>query len=98
MPLSFYEAVSIPSCLCSSGGRGGDYEEIRDKPQVRLLNNGSLHIISVTETAEGFYLCQANNSIGSPLGKVVELRVNCEYFLIHDPGSSSILFRFKSTL
>lgn len=33
----------------------------------------------VKEDREGFYLCQANNGIGTGIGKVIQLKVNCEY-------------------
>ena len=62
-----------------SGGRNGEYQELTERPPaLRLLANGSLFLQSVTEESEGSYLCQANNSIGSPLGKVVQLKVNCK--------------------
>lgn len=66
--------------LVVAGGRNGEYRELRERPpSFRVLANGTLVLQSVSEDAEGFYLCQANNSIGSPLGKVVQLRVNCEW-------------------
>ncbi|KAE8748711.1 hypothetical protein FOCC_FOCC004514 [Frankliniella occidentalis] len=62
------------------GGRNGEYRELREfrerPPAFRVLTNGTLVMQAVGEDAEGFYLCQANNSIGSPLGKVVQLKVN----------------------
>lgn len=30
------------------------------------------------EDREGFYLCQADNGIGTGLGKVVQVKVNCK--------------------
>ncbi|KAK3920463.1 Down syndrome cell adhesion molecule-like protein Dscam2 [Frankliniella fusca] len=64
----------------ATGGRNGEYQELRElrdrAPSFRVLANGTLVLQSVTEDTEGFYLCQANNSIGSPLGKVVQLKVN----------------------
>jgi hypothetical protein len=32
----------------------------------------------VKEDREGFYLCQADNGIGTGLGKVVQVKVNCK--------------------
>lgn len=33
---------------------------------------------NVKEDREGFYLCQAKNGIGMGIGKVIQLKVNCE--------------------
>lgn len=33
---------------------------------------------NVKEDREGFYLCQAKNGIGLGIGKVIQLKVNCE--------------------
>ena len=44
--------------------------------RFRLLANGSLVIRNVGETDEGNYLCEADNGVNEPLGKVVKLKVN----------------------
>lgn len=60
------------------GSKSGDYEEVRERPYTKLLNNGSLLLQHVKEDREGFYLCQAHNGIGTGIGKVIQLKVNCE--------------------
>lgn len=67
-----------------SGSKSGDYEEVRDHTHTRLLGNGTLQLQNVKEDREGFYLCQAENGIGTGIGKVIQLRVNCKYFIIFD--------------
>lgn len=61
------------------GSKSGEYEEVRERPFTKLLGNGSLLLQHVKEDREGFYLCQANNGIGTGIGKVIQLKVNCEY-------------------
>lgn len=65
-------------CICSAGSKSGDYEEIRDHTYTKLLGNGTLLLQHVKEDREGFYLCHAYNGIGTALGKVIQLRVNCK--------------------
>lgn len=62
----------------SLGSKSGDYEEVRERPYTKLLTNGSLLLQHVKEDREGFYLCQAHNGIGTGIGKVIQLKVNCE--------------------
>lgn len=52
---------------------------MRERPFTKLLSNGSLLLQHVKEDREGFYLCQANNGIGTGIGKVIQLKVNCKY-------------------
>lgn len=61
------------------GSKSGDYEEVRERPYTKLLSNGSLLLQHVKEDREGFYMCQAQNGIGTGIGKVVQLKVNCMY-------------------
>lgn len=61
-----------------AGGKSGDYEELREQPYTKILANGSLYMQNVKEDREGFYLCQAKNGIGMGIGKVIQLKVNCE--------------------
>lgn len=61
-----------------TGSKAGDYEELRERTYTKILSNGTLLLQHVKEDREGFYLCHANNGIGSGLGKVVQLKVNCE--------------------
>lgn len=76
--------------MCIAGSKSGDYEEIRDKPYTKLLANGSLLLQNVKEDREGFYLCQANNGIGTGIGKVIQLKVNCKSHDIVEKESDTI--------
>ncbi|KAK7792151.1 hypothetical protein R5R35_000418 [Gryllus longicercus] len=59
------------------GSKGsGDYEDIRERTYTKVLSNGSLLLQNVKEDREGFYLCQAKNGIGSPIDKMVQVKVN----------------------
>lgn len=60
------------------GSKSGDYEEVRDQMYTKILENGTLLLQHVKEDREGFYLCQADNGIGTGIGKVIQLRVNCK--------------------
>lgn len=62
----------------TTGSKSGDYEEVRERPYTKLLSNGSLLLQHVKEDREGFYLCQAHNGIGTGIGKVIQLKVNCK--------------------
>jgi hypothetical protein len=62
----------------NEGGKSGEYEELRERPYTKLLGNGTLLLQHVKEDREGFYLCQASNGIGSGIGKVIQLKVNCK--------------------
>lgn len=61
-----------------AGSKSGEYEELRERVYTKLLSNGSLLLQNVKEDREGFYLCQADNGIGTGLGKVVQVKVNCK--------------------
>lgn len=71
--LLFFVFERIPT----TGSKSGDYEEVRERPYTKLLTNGSLLLQHVKEDREGFYLCQAHNGIGTGIGKVIQLKVNC---------------------
>ncbi|XP_023703051.1 Down syndrome cell adhesion molecule-like protein Dscam2 isoform X3 [Cryptotermes secundus] len=60
----------------ATGSKSGEYEELRERVYTKLLSNGSLLLQNVKEDREGFYLCQANNGIGTGIGKVVQVKVN----------------------
>ncbi|XP_055378995.1 cell adhesion molecule Dscam2 isoform X4 [Condylostylus longicornis] len=72
------QGVPIPTVVWkkATGTKSGDYEEIRERPYTKLLANGSLYLQHVKEDREGYYLCQANNGIGTGIGKVIQLKVN----------------------
>ncbi|XP_026686092.1 LOW QUALITY PROTEIN: Down syndrome cell adhesion molecule-like protein Dscam2 [Diaphorina citri] len=59
-----------------SDGKSGDYEEIMERSSTKLLSNGSLFLQNIKEDREGYYLCQASNGIGNPIGKLVQVKVN----------------------
>lgn len=65
--------------LLKLGGKTGEYEELRERAYTKLLPNGTLLLQHVKEDREGFYLCQASNGIGTGIGKVVQLKVNCKF-------------------
>ena len=87
LSLSFcFLSLSLSSSLpAPKGGKSGEYEELRERPYTKILGNGTLLLQHVKEDREGFYLCQASNGIGTGIGKVVELKVNCKLSL--DPPS-----------
>ncbi|KAK4877583.1 hypothetical protein RN001_010089 [Aquatica leii] len=72
------QGVPTPTVIWkkATGSKSGDYEEVRDQIQTKLLGNGTLLLQHVKEDREGFYLCQADNGIGTGIGKVIQLRVN----------------------
>ncbi|KAL9905343.1 Down syndrome cell adhesion molecule 2 isoform 4-T7 [Glossina fuscipes fuscipes] len=72
------QGVPTPSIVWkkATGSKSGEYEEVRERPFTKLLSNGSLLLQHVKEDREGFYLCQANNAIGTGIGKVIQLKVN----------------------
>ncbi|KAB0795843.1 hypothetical protein PPYR_09904 [Photinus pyralis] len=72
------QGVPTPTVMWkkATGSKSGDYEEVRDQIQTKLLGNGTLLLQHVKEDREGFYLCQADNGIGTGIGKVIQLRVN----------------------
>lgn len=55
-----------------------EYEELRERVYTKLLSNGSLLLQNVKEDREGIYVCQATNGIGTGIGKVVQVKVNCK--------------------
>lgn len=73
-----YSFALLGYFLFSPGSKAGDYEELRERTYTKILSNGTLLLQHVKEDREGYYLCHASNGIGSGLGKVVQLKVNCE--------------------
>lgn len=80
MPTSHHvdQLGSLTPPFVVTGSKAGDYEELRERTYTKILSNGTLLLQHVKEDREGFYLCHASNGIGSGLGKVVQLKVNCE--------------------
>ncbi|XP_043473244.1 Down syndrome cell adhesion molecule-like protein Dscam2 isoform X9 [Leptopilina heterotoma] len=76
------QGVPTPTIIWkkATGGKTGEYEELRERAYTKLLPNGTLLLQHVKEDREGFYLCQASNGIGTGIGKVVQLKVNSSPF------------------
>ncbi|KAI1289730.1 Down syndrome cell adhesion molecule -like protein [Halotydeus destructor] len=53
-----------------------EFKPINSSPHLRVFQNGSLAVHNVQKSDSAFYLCQANNGIGSGLSKVIKLTVN----------------------
>ncbi|CAH1181312.1 unnamed protein product [Phyllotreta striolata] len=72
------QGVPTPTVIWkkATASKSGDYEEVRDHMYTKLLGNGTLLLQHVKEDREGYYLCQADNGIGTGIGKVIQLRVN----------------------
>lgn len=41
--------------------------------------NGTLYISKATEADEGKYICEADNGVNEPIGKMVHLKINGKY-------------------
>ncbi|XP_057660096.1 cell adhesion molecule Dscam2 isoform X2 [Diorhabda carinulata] len=79
------QGVPTPTVIWkkATASKSGDYEEVRDHMYTKLLGNGTLLLQHVKEDREGYYLCQADNGIGTGIGKVIQLRVNSSpYFSV----------------
>ncbi|XP_022258094.1 Down syndrome cell adhesion molecule homolog [Limulus polyphemus] len=53
-----------------------DYENVISGPHKHVLENGSLSITGVLSSDSGYYLCEADNGVGSPLTETVQLQVH----------------------
>ena len=47
----------------------------------RLLMNGTLYISKTAEEDEGKFICEADNGVNEPIGKLVALKVNGKYWM-----------------
>lgn len=63
------------------GATPGEYKEFLYEPNVMLYGNGSLHFKKITKDAQGHFLCEAKNTIGAGVSKVIFLKVNGEIAL-----------------
>lgn len=72
-----------------TGSAPGTYRDLLGTPGVQQLANGSLFLTQVAKEDEGRYLCEATNTIGAGLSKVVKITVNGEFFL-----SSLVVYLF----
>jgi len=82
-PLNVHcEAKGFPppriTWLRARGRTSNDYQPLVDGSDGRLtiLPNGSLWTASAGPQDEGYYLCRANNGIGSGLSKVIYVSVH----------------------
>lgn len=82
-PLNVHcEAKGFPppriTWLRARGRTSNDYQPLVDGSDGRLmiLPNGSLWTASAAPQDEGYYLCRANNGIGSGLSKVIYVSVH----------------------
>lgn len=64
----------------ASGSGGGDYSPIdyNETDSLHLLSNGSLQIEHAQTIHHGYFLCHAENGIGSGISKVISLTVHGE--------------------
>ncbi|CAL1264643.1 unnamed protein product [Larinioides sclopetarius] len=53
----------------------GDFTYVHSSPRAHRYNNGTLVLSDVEENDSGSYLCQASNSIGTGLSKIITLKV-----------------------
>lgn len=72
-----------------TGSAPGTYRDLLGTPGVQQLANGSLFLTQVAKEDEGRYLCEATNTIGAGLSKVVKITVNGEFLL-----SSLVVYLF----
>lgn len=66
----------------SDSSNPNDYKEFLYEPNVNIYRNGSLEFLHISKENEGYYLCEAKNDVGSPLSKVVFLKVNGKFILL----------------
>lgn len=58
------------------------FKTIISSSHIHILMNGSLNFRSIESSDAGFYLCEANNGVGSGLSTVVRLTVHSKYPII----------------
>lgn len=61
------------------GTTPGEYKDFLYEPNVSLDTNGSIHFVKISKDAQGHFLCEAKNNIGSGVSKVIFLKVNGEF-------------------
>nr|ACZ26466.1 Down syndrome cell adhesion molecule [Penaeus vannamei] len=60
----------------AAGHTPGDYRDLDvNNPNIKVTDDGTLHISSIQKSHEGYYLCEANNGIGAGLSTVIYVRV-----------------------
>ena len=74
---AFVDSNVISGNPSSVGQMTQQYHLIRSGPHYQVFENGSLRISEVNSLLDATsYLCQASNSIGPGLSKMVHLKVN----------------------
>ncbi|XP_065077714.1 cell adhesion molecule Dscam1 isoform X2 [Ochlerotatus camptorhynchus] len=58
------------------GNTPGEYKDFLYEPNVSLHSNGTLEFRKITKESQGHFLCEAKNSIGTGVSKVIFLKVN----------------------
>lgn len=58
------------------GATPGEYKDFLYEPNVSLDANGTLHFKKISKEAQGHFLCEAKNNIGTGVSKVIFLKVN----------------------
>lgn len=58
------------------GTTPGEYKDFLYEPNVALHQNGSISFKKISKESQGHFLCEAKNSIGTGVSKVIYLKVN----------------------
>lgn len=58
------------------GSAPGEYKDFLYEPNVLLHKNGTLQFKKIGKDSQGHFLCEAKNTIGSGVSKVIFLKVN----------------------
>lgn len=62
------------------GTSPGEYKDFLYEPSVQLFPNGSIYFKKITKESQGHFLCEAKNTIGSGVSKVIFLKVNGKFY------------------
>lgn len=54
----------------------GEYKDFLYEPTVQLFPNGTIFFKKISKESQGHFLCEAKNTIGSGVSKVIFLKVN----------------------
>lgn len=81
------------------GTTPGEYKDFLYEPNVSLDGNGSIHFKKISKEAQGHFLCEAKNTIGAGVSKVIYLKVNGEFGMnVLDVLSVCVLIRSNGRL
>nr|XP_027209811.1 Down syndrome cell adhesion molecule-like protein Dscam2 [Penaeus vannamei] len=74
------------------GHTPGDYHDLDvNNPNIKVIDDGPLHISSIQKSHEGYYLCEASNGVGAGLSTVIYIRVQA-------PSQFKIQYRNQTAL